>query len=125
MKLIVICKNCRHKVKLKNSVSDRAELEREKGNKFKLMCNECLKEDCYHVNEVKAKESKMIALIAFGIFVFGTGIIGYLLRDYLFMPNNPYNVLAIGGLLLLPSTVYIIITKQERESIRRFNQYRA
>ena len=123
MKLIVNCKNCRNKIKLKNSVNDRAELARELGNEFKLKCEECQKEDNYHVNDVKAKESKLIALIAFGIFIFGTGIIGYLLRDYLFMPNNPYNVLAIGGLLLIPSAVYMIMTKQERDNARRFNQY--
>ena len=58
------------------------------------------KENKYNVNEVKAKESKLIAMIAFGILVFGTGIIGYLLKDYLFMPNNPYNVLAIGGIFI-------------------------
>ena len=96
---------------------------RQLGNEFKLKCEECQKEDNYHVNDVKAKESKLIALIAFGIFIFGTGIIGYLLRDYLFMPNNPYNVLAIGGLLLIPSAVYMIMTKQERDNARRFNQY--
>jgi len=123
MKLILICKNCRGELKLKNSVNDRAELARERGDKFKLKCEECSKEDKYHVNDVKAKESKLIALIAFGVFIFGTGTIGYLLRDYLFKLNTPYNVLAIGGILLIPSVVYMIMTKQERDNARRFNQY--
>ena len=108
---------------MKNSVNDRAELARERGNEFNLKCDECSKENKYHVNDVKAKESKLLALIVFGIFVFGTGIIGYLLRDYLFMPNNPYNALAIGGLLLVPSAGYVILTKQERDNARRFNRY--
>lgn len=123
MKLIVNCKECRHKIKLKNSVNDRAELARKLGDEFNLKCEGCLREDKYHVNDVKARENKLIAAIAFGIFVFGTGIIGYLLRDYLFMPNNPYNALAIGGLLLIPSAVYMIMTKQERDNARWFNRY--
>ena len=123
MKLIVNCKNCRNKIKLRNSASDRAELAREKGSEFKVNCTECSKENNYHVNDVKAIEGKLIAIISLGIFVFGTGIIGYLLRDYLFVSMNPYNVLAFGGLLLTPSAVYFILTKQERDNVRRFNRY--
>ena len=123
MKLIVICKECRHQIKVKNSVNDRAELARELGDEFYLKCKECSKESKYHVNDVKAKESKLIAAIAFGIFILGTGIVGYVLRDYLLIPNNPYNALAIGELLLIPSVIYLIITKQERDNARRFNRY--
>lgn len=123
MKLIVNCKNCREKIKLKNSVNDRAELSREIGDEFKLKCKECLKESKYHVNDVKAKESKLIAVIAFVIFIFGTGIIVYLLIDYIFMPNNAYDVLAIGGVILIPSFIYMILMKQDRDNARRFNQY--
>lgn len=123
MKLIVNCKDCRNKIELKKSVNDRVQLAIEMGNEFKIKCDKCSKESNYQVNDVKAKESKLIALIAFCIFFFGTGIIGYLLKDYLFRPNNPYNVLAIGGLLLIPSIVYMIMTKQERENTRRFNSY--
>lgn len=83
MKLIVNCKDCRNKIKLKKSVNDRVELARAIGDEFKLKCEECLKENKYHVNDVKAKESKLIAVFAFVIFIFGTGIIVYLLRDYL------------------------------------------
>lgn len=123
MKLLINCKNCRNKIKLKNSVNDRAELARAKGNEFELKCKDCSREYRYHVNDVKAKESKLIALIAFMVFIFGTGIIGYLLSDYLFMPNNAYHFLAMGGLLLVPSIIYMGITKQERDNARRFNSY--
>ena len=125
MNLIVNCKECRNKIMLKSSVNDRAELSREIGNEFNLRCEECLREKEYHVNDVKAKESKLIALIALAIFVFGTGIIGYLLRDYFFMSNNPYYVRAIGGSLIFPFLVYMIFTKQERDNVKRFNRYRA
>lgn len=123
MKLIVNCKDCQEKIILKNSATDRIELSKEIGNEFKLRCEGCLIEHKYHVNDVKAKESKLLAIIAFIIFVFGTGIIVYLLREYLFTPNNPYNVLAIGGIILIPSFVYVIFKKQERDDAKRFNQY--
>ena len=125
MKLIVNCKECRNKIKLKSSVNDRAELSREIGNEFNLRCEECAREKKYHVNDVKAKESKWIDLIALGIFVFGTVIIGYLLRGYFFMSNNPYYVRAVGGSLIFPSLVYMILKKIERDNANRFNRYRA
>jgi hypothetical protein len=123
MKLIINCKECRNKIKLKDSVNDRAELARKLGDEFNLRCEDCSKENKYHVNDVKAEESKLIVAIGLGVFVFGTGVIGYLLREYLFMSNNPYNVLSIGGLFLVPSVVYMILTKQERDNARRFNRY--
>ena len=123
MKLIVNCKECRNKIMLKSSVNDRAELSREIGNEFNLRCEECLREKKYHVNDVKAKESKLIALVALGIFVFGTGFIGYLLRDYFFRSNNPYYVRAVIGVLIVPFWVYMIFTKQERDNASRFNRY--
>ncbi len=57
MKLIVKCKKCRNNIELKNSVNDRAELARERGNEFNLKCDECSIENKYHVNDVKANES--------------------------------------------------------------------
>ena len=123
MKLIATCNHCSEKISLKNSVNDRAELAREIGETFQLTCEGCSTKNQYHINDIKAKENKIISVIAFGIFFFGTAFIGYLLKNYLFMPNNPYNVLAIGGLLLIPSAVYGILTKQERDNARRFNRY--
>ena len=123
MNLIAHCKNCRNEISVKESVSDRAELAREKGSQFVLKCDECLKNHKYHVNDIKAKTRKSIALIAFLILLFGTALIGYTLRDYLLMPNNAYNVMAIAGMLLIPSIVYGLLTKQETDNNRRFNQY--
>jgi hypothetical protein len=124
MKLIVDCKNCRKQIRLKNTVNDRGELSRKIGKEFSISCKECLKESNYQVNDIRAKESKFIALSSLIIFTLGTGIIAYLLGEYLFIPNNPYNVLVIGGLLLIPSIVYMIMRKQEMDNVRRFNGYR-
>jgi len=123
MKLYVNCKNCRAKIRVKSLASDRAELVREKGGEFMLQCNGCSNENRYHTNDVMARESKSIAVIALVIFFFGTGAIAYLLRNHLFMLHNPYNILAIGGVLLIPSIVFMLLTKQERDNTRRFNRY--
>ncbi|MEM9917809.1 MAG: hypothetical protein AAF990_06920 [Bacteroidota bacterium] len=124
MKIIVSCRVCQGQIRLKNSVNDRAELSQELGDQFDLECKECSNVKRYHVNDVRAIESKAVALMAFGAFFFGTAITGYLLRDYLFMPSNPYNVLAVGGLLLVPSAVYMILIKQEGDNVSRFNRYK-
>lgn len=125
MKLIVNCKHCRKEIRVRKSVSDRGELAREKGDQFTLKCGKCSRKESYHVNEVRAQESKSIALIALLVFVFGTAIIGYELKAYLFMPNNPYGAISVGGMLLIPIVVYGLLIKQERDQVTLFNSYRA
>lgn len=110
--------------RIKKSVPDRAELRNLIGDSVQFVCPKCSHKEISSINDVKAKESSVIAIAAFLIMVFGTGLIGYLLKDYLFRPNNPYNILAIGGLLLIPSIIFMILNKQERDNVRRFNQYR-
>lgn len=109
MTLFIKCKNCNEQIRIRKSVTDRAELERLIGNPIQIGCTNCLHEELRSINDVKAKESKFISIIAFLILLLGTGAIVYLLKDYLLIPNNPYNALVIGGMLLIPSIVYVFL----------------
>lgn len=123
MILQVKCHHCSQKAIVRESVTDRVEMIKKTGMTFPLTCNNCSKMDIYNVNEVNAKEGRMMTAIASGIFIIGTPLIGYLLRDYLFLSNNPYNTLSIAGLLLVPSMIYVLLSRQEREKARRFNKH--
>lgn len=123
MKLITKCKHCKKIINLKFSANDRAELARDKGESFIVECTICAFRKLYHVNDIQAKESKWINVFALVILAIGMPIIFFLLKDYLLRPNNPYNVLAIAGLILIPSIVHGLLLKQDRENVMRFNRY--
>ncbi len=125
MRLIANCKHCREEIRLRKSVNDRGELAREEGDQLMLECGKCSRKETYHVNEVRAQESKTVAISALLVFVFGTAIIGYELKAYFFLPNNPYSAISIGGALLIPVVVYGLLMKQERDKVSLFNSYRA
>jgi len=121
MKLTLICSSCKHKNQVKKSVNDRSELARKLGKDFQIQCQACAISNSYHINEVIAEQSRWIAISAFIIFFFGTGIVFFLLKDYLLISSN---TLTLGGIIAIPSIVYAIIVKQERDNVSRFNSYR-
>ncbi len=117
------CIHCTYEIEVNEFVNDRAELAKEKGDSIELICENCKSKNSYHVNKIRAKESKVVSIVAFCVFLSGTGLIAFLLKDYLFLPNNPYNVLAFGGVLLIPSMVFMVLNKHEGGNVKRFNQY--
>ena len=124
MKLLVNCKDCQAGIKLKYPVLDRAELARTMGDTIRLSCPQCGSKRTYGVNGVVARESKSISVLALALLLLGTGLIAYLLLSFLFVSSNPYFALLVGGLILVPSIVYVLLKKQERERVSRFNRYR-
>lgn len=56
-------------------------------------------------------------------FALCTLFMTYLTRDYLFLSNNPYHALAIGGVLLIPSGFFLAWKKSSRDRAKRFNRY--
>lgn len=124
MLLSVLCKNCKKEVRFKKKAGDRVKLEQLEGKELQHECHHCTTSHKYLINEIWANESKTIAIIAFLIFFLGTGLMVYFLKDYLLLPNNPYNILAVAEVLLIPSFVYVLLMNQERDRVRRFNMHR-
>jgi len=125
MILLIKCNYCHKQTRIRKSTTDRASLERTIGsNTVRISCPNCSHEEIRSINEVKAKESRFISAVAFLFFLGGTGAIALFLKEYLTVPNSPYNALLIAGTLLIPSVVYVLLHKQERENVKRFNRYR-
>ncbi len=71
MKLYTYCKSCKAEIHIKSSAPDRAELEREKGLEFDVICKKCSNIEKKHVNDINAKPSRTLILagVIIGIIV--------------------------------------------------------
>lgn len=123
MVLFTWCGRCRDEIKLKKTFTDRGEMRRAYGEHLTLICPHCAAKNSYHVNRIRAQERKTILLPACLVAALGTGSVVYLLKDYLLRPNNPYNILAVAGVLLIPMAIFIALRRQEREKVHLFNTY--
>lgn len=107
MELITFCKACRKSIKVKSRATSRAKLEREKGREFLVNCTHCGKNNPKHVNDIRARENKVVMMSA--------GALGILLALILLFIFG-----AIGTLVI---TIPIFIWKQQTEAVGRFNRY--
>ena len=123
MKLYTSCKHCNAEIPVKASVSDRGEFARRKGDWILLQCEECLRKNRYHANEIKAKESQWLAVIASGILFMGTAFLGSLFLPYTLSADGIAVVIMALKLMIFPSIVYVLLLRQERANVSRFNSY--
>lgn len=123
MKLIANCKHCQKEIKVKSRANDRVELVQEIGEAFILNCKHCLRKESYQINEVKARESKSIKIMALLVFLIGTGFLLVFFRDYYLMSTHPKFLFYVCTVLTVPAVFYGFLTKQEREDVRNFNRY--
>ena len=124
MKLYTNCHNCKKEIRFSIWTSDRVELSNSKGDKINLTCKHCGQKGLYHVNEIKATESKIGQIIALVIFIVGTPLTLLFVGDYIFQFNSVYGAAALGGLIGVPLIVYSIIDKDQRKRVRQFNNYK-
>mgnify|MGYP006995672951 CR=1 FL=1 len=124
MRLYANCHNCRNEIRFSTSEPDRVELSKSKGNKIELTCNHCGQTDSYHVNKIKATESKIAQIIGLIIFIVGTPLTLYLIWGYIFRFTYIYVIAGLIGLIGIPFMIYAIIEKEQRKKIRLFNNYK-
>ncbi|GGE01881.1 hypothetical protein GCM10011312_26590 [Planktosalinus lacus] len=75
MRLYTNCHNCKKEIRFSSWDSDRVELSKSKGNKIELTCKKCGQTDLYHLNRIKATESKIAQIIGLTIFLIGTPLV--------------------------------------------------
>ena len=124
MRLYTNCHNCRKEIKFSTSEPDRVELSKSKGDKIELTCNHCGQTDFYHVNEIKATESKTAQIVGLIIFVIGTPLAFYLIWDYIFRFTNIYAIAGLIGIIGVPFMVYSVINRDQKRKVRLFNNYK-
>ncbi|AKP50230.1 hypothetical protein CA2015_0770 [Cyclobacterium amurskyense] len=61
MKICTKCAKCRSEINLKTNASDRFGLAKKNGERINLSCNSCGTKKKYHVDELKAEESKVVS----------------------------------------------------------------
>ncbi|GAA5039323.1 hypothetical protein GCM10011506_38390 [Marivirga lumbricoides] len=121
MNLQAKCKNCNSFIYFRAPVSDRFELARKRGDKLNLKCNTCNADKVYNLNDVKAIESKLMAILALLLFIFGTIGLFIFIWPYFFQTGNIYVITGLISLLTIPFLIYQSITSGDAERIRYFN----
>ncbi len=124
MILYVNCHNCNKKIRFSSWASDRVELSKSKGNSLELTCKHCGVKDIYHINSIKATESKTIQIIQLVILFIGTPLLILWIWDYLFSFTYPYAIIGLAAIIVIPSMVYSVIIQEQKKKIQRFNHYK-
>ncbi|SDY08451.1 hypothetical protein SAMN05444411_1214 [Lutibacter oricola] len=122
MKVFGKCQNCKNEISVSVNYGTRLEIAMYEGETKSNYCKNCNKKNEFHINDLRAKESKFSLIISGLIFLIGTPLTIYLLFDYLIIPHNPYIALIIAGFIAVPMTIYGIIRKQDMIRVRAFNR---
>lgn len=122
MKVYTKCDKCKTDISFSTWATDRVVLKMSKGNSVRLTCKKCDYSENYLIDGLKAKESKIALLIALLVFLVGTPILFVLLWDLLFRTNNIYTIFGLFGTLIIPSTIFSIISKNDRLRVNSFNR---
>jgi len=112
MNLHTKCIDCKNEIIIKSWVSTRVDLKMMHGDKIELKCKACNRINKYDIDDLKARESKIAALIALVILVIGTPNAMILLWDSIWQSGlyGAYGLILIIG---IPGSVYLIINKND------------
>jgi len=124
MRLYTNCHNCRKEIRFSSWESDRVELSKSKGDKIELNCKNCGQKDFYHVNRIKATESKISQIIGLTIFLIGTPLVFIWIWDYIFQFAYIYVIAGLVGVIGVPFMIYSIIESEQRKKVSQFNNYK-
>ncbi len=124
MRLYTNCHNCKKEIRFSTVEPDRVELSKTKGNKIELTCKQCGQTEFYHLNKIKATESKITQIIGLPVFIIGTPLTLYLIWDYIFRFTYIYIIAGLIGIIGVPFMIYSIIEKEQRKKVKRFNNYK-
>ena len=122
MKVFVKCKSCSKEISYNTNSYTRVEFAMQEGDLKQLACNHCNETYDFEVDEFYAKHSKIAQIIAGLVFLIGTPSAFLLLSTIFNHSKSHYVVYVVGGLLLVPIIVYIIINKQDQTRVSDFNR---
>ena len=120
MKLFTKCRNCKNELSFTKSSKTRVEFAMKNDENIMLSCETCFVKNNYFVNDIYAKKSKLLDIIANITFFVGTPIIGYLGYKFLYLTHN--GVVKILGLSLIPIFVYTMLKERDRVRVNIFNR---
>ena len=121
MKLYTQCTSCKKDISFWTWSQTRIELQKTKGKLLLLTCKKCGHSNKYDLNDIEAKPSRFALVISLIIFVFGTLFLLIMFSDYIWEVGI-YGVVTISSIVLIPSIVFTIINKNDRQRVNTFNQ---
>jgi len=122
MRLYATCNKCKSDISIWTWKENRIDFKKSKQEWFSLTCKKCNHLDKYHIDSFSARNSKIALIIGLITFVIGTLFLLIFLWDYLFKTNNIYTIFGLISLLVVPSLVYGIISKNDLQRVCNFNR---
>ena len=120
MKVYATCKQCKHELQFRTATETRVDLAMREGKYHSKICKACGKNNTFFVNELYAKTSKILLVVAGLIFALGTSI-ACVVCYYAFLKSTHLAVAGCFGLLLIPGWAWSIVVKGDRDRVRAFN----
>lgn len=124
MRLYTNCINCKSEINFRNTASDRFVLAKRRGEQVKLNCESCGTTKEYHVNDLKAEESRIVGIISVFIFLVGTTVLLIYLWPYIFQISSVYAISGAVGILTIPFMAYQAINSGQANKVKYFNAKR-
>lgn len=121
MNLYTKCIDCKNEIKIKSWASTRIDLKMTHGDKIEITCKACNKTKKYPIDDLKAQESKIAALIGLVVLIIGTPIVLVLLWDYIWQ-SGLYGAFGLILIIGVPGSVYMIINKNDQNRVSSFNR---
>lgn len=119
MKVFGKCKGCQEEVSFATQAYTRVEFAMKDGDHKTLNCKNCGTNTKFHVDELYAKHSPMALFVGLSTFLICIAITLY---SYTMVSVSHRALSAmIGGNLVLPMTVYLILKKQDERRVSSFN----
>ncbi len=122
MKLYLKCTACNYENHFKCDAETRIEYAMKYGKYKQHSCTQCSNANRVAVNNMYAKESKWIYLIAGSIFLMGSLAGLYFYIDIFNQTRSVFGLYASGLILLIPVFIYNTMNKEDRVRVRTFNQ---
>ena len=124
MRLVVKCTNCRQRISFSKPVKDRFALAKKFGQSVELSCTKCNSIYNYEVNDIKAEESKITALIALVTTLVASISLFIYLWPYFFETSYIYAISGLIGALVVPSLFYQAFNFSVNQRVKYFNSKR-
>jgi SNF family Na+-dependent transporter len=94
----------------------------ENGKTLKTDCKNCNQKSTLNVNKFYAKESKLISILAGIIFIVGTFIGLYFVMQMISEMKTVMGIFVVACGLLIPVWIFGILSKEDRNRVKTFNQ---
>lgn len=91
------------------------------GDKIEIKCKACNKTKKYAIDDLRARESKIAALIGLVVLIIGTPIVFILLWDSIWQ-SGLYGAFGLILIIGIPGSVYMIINKNDHNKVSSFNR---